>query len=90
MLRSFQRWILNEEKNKGSGANQKKGGDGLVGPAILLQEVANHETDAEEGDEHGDGDYNGGSGQGGVGVKDGGDEGGGVGGDGHGFCCGLW
>ena len=56
----FQRRILNEEKDK-DGANQKKGGDGLVGPAVLLQEVADHETDAEEGDEHRDGDYGGGS-----------------------------
>lgn len=63
-----------EDKDKG-GANQKKGGNGLVGPEVLLQEVADHKTKTEEGGEDGDGDYSGGRGRGEVGVKDGGEEG---------------
>lgn len=75
-----------QQRHQTSTQTQKKGGDGLVGPAVLLQEMADHETDAEECDEDGDGDYTGGKGRGEVGGKDRGE------GDGHGFsrgCGGL-
>lgn len=54
---------LSSKTRRGEG-NQEEGGDGLVGPATALEEVADDETGAEEGDENGDGDHDRGGGRG--------------------------